>query len=202
MAMIAGSSGPFTSGLVNLEAAGPVVKLGTLAGVGASGGTVDNDVAIAMQWDALGVDVPRSEFAMGLSYGGATPGSGHFTSVLPEAVAIVKRDGQTNWEVYTKVAAGSALYTDTGIAWSGDPTRFRIERIGANASDDGVARVNVYVNGTPISVPAIMIRQPTVFFQSSWVFDSGLGTSGWGPNVLFIGPVDIRANTWPGDASL
>jgi hypothetical protein len=177
-------------GLTNVEAAGPVTA------VNIAGGATDADIAISMQFDVYS-NLPnsgQSEQAFGLALNGSGSGSGPFTAQVPEAVAIVKPGSLANWQVYTKVAAGAVAYVDTGIsATSGNLTRFRIERIGANASDDGTARAIVYANGAIVANVAIMIRQPTPFFQQ-W--------SNTGDSRVRIGPVDVRANTWPGDVLL
>lgn len=172
--------------------------LGTIEGclpafpVSVTGGPADTDIACPFQWDAYApstTNAANTEVSMGLAFGGPQPGSGKFSTATPEGAAFVKRAGDTNWQTYTKLAAGGATYTDTGVAFSTTLHRFRIERVGSGAADDSTSRVFFIIDGADVSSGGVAIfpRQPTPFFQLN---------SATGLSRFRIGPAALRANHW------
>ncbi len=157
--------------------------------------TADADTSMVMQWDFCphSGTVANHEYAGGMfdSVYVVAATSSALSVVEPKGCGFVKRTGDANWQIYTKVS-GSPTYTTTGVAVaSTTPVRFRVETVGANTGDDSTARALFYVNGVfKASIAVATVATPVPMFSIS--------NPGGGAGELDVGPVDFRANIWPG----
>ena len=157
----------------------------------------DANTAIAVQWDHMfsaTALVGNSEMAFGLAVNIST-GTGAFSVSAPNGAAFVKRTGDTNWQLYTRLT-GAAVYTDTGVAAATTSRRrFRLEVIGATVSDDSTARVLAYIDGALVANVATSGTNVLGIFARLSRISTGAG----GSISSHIGILDFASNLWPTD---
>lgn len=122
---------------------------------------IDDNSSIALQWQ--GMPGGSSAF-VGFSSPLIT-----LSTQLPftYGAALGFRVGDTTWHVMTNTGGGASVFTDTGIS-TGTGSRFRLEYVGANTSDDSIARVNAYVDGVRTTVAVTLGEGVTGVFLRGW----------------------------------
>jgi hypothetical protein len=162
--------------------------------------TPTNDTVFAMQWDVWGGSGPpiNLEFDCGFVDVQA-PATGSFAGLGITGAVILRRGGDTNWQLYTKTNAGGAVFTDTGVAHATVNFRMRLEVIGSAASDNASAQVIAYINGAKVAQVAVAPFTTTNVYP---MFRGSVGTGGSGVSpALVIGPVSFRGTQWAGDVA-
>jgi len=133
-----------------------------------------------------------------ISGGSSVSGSaGLLTSFGLTGALIVARVGATNYELYTKTASGSPVFTNTGFAINtAGVRRFKIDIIGSGEADGtGTALILAYVDDNLVG-PVTADLAGTFGLP---VFQSTNTGAGGGAATADVGVVDVNATRWQGD---
>lgn len=198
-----GPGSNFYFGTTLIMDTGNVTSTACLLCVERNGGIwVTDDSDIVFQFDGqIGAPGGAIELVVGLAVDPALATAG-FASTSPMGAAVYTGpSAATHSQLYSCDGISSPVFTSLGA--SGDAsTRFRLEYQGANASDDGNARILIYGDGDltkPLVNKAVSFVNGTFATKSIYLRPFFRIRSGGGSSNARFGVTDFTAARVPGD---
>lgn len=163
-----------------------------------------DDVIASLAWDlTIHRSAPGSGLELAVGFNGASlmaGGTSAFSALAPVGAGFYY-GGSGNWLAYTKATGGGVANPSTAIAPSLDTRRrFRVDVVGAGVY--GTARVLFFVDGVLKSNQTVDIFNGATSTPAPlrpFIRMRNLSNSPWS---ISVGPMDFRANRWPGDVGI